>query len=112
MNTLPDYVAFKPVGSVPFENIFTAMTDDFLDVIKSMLVLNPSDRCTCQEALRMDYFRNEPSPTIPSLLPKPSTNSEQSLEEESQRINSASKRPNVYDNEKTAPYVKKLNFDK
>lgn len=70
--TLPDYVQFKPFQSIPINSIFTAATDDLLETLSKMLSLNPLERCTCTEALKMPYFSNKPTPSAGSKLPLPS----------------------------------------
>ena len=78
---MPDYVAFNNCEEVPFENIFTAVKDDMIKVLKTMLVLNPGSRCTCSQALQMPYFSNEPPPTPPHLLPQPNGKNSQEISE-------------------------------
>lgn len=89
--------------AIPLENIFTAVKEDLINVLKSMLTLNPANRCTCNGALQMKYFYNDPSPTPSQFLPKPKQSESDST--------SSSKRPNMFSYDKTAPYKKKLNFD-
>lgn len=74
VTTLPHFVQFKPMPSIPFRDIFTASSDDLIEVLEKMLALNPLKRCTCKEALKMPYFSNRPAPTPCSQLPLPSGN--------------------------------------
>lgn len=67
---LPQYIQFKYQPGVPFRDIFTAATDDLLDLLTSMLSLDPLKRCDCTAALKMPYFSNRPAPTKPEFLPK------------------------------------------
>jgi len=73
MLQLPDYVQFKPFPGTPFKHIFTAAQDDLLGILEKMLHVNPLERCTCAQALKMAYFNNKPAPTPGPLLPRPST---------------------------------------
>lgn len=74
VTSLHDYVTFHQLEPIVFENIFTAVNDDLIKVLKSMIVLNPASRCTCSQALQMPYFSNDPVPTRPHLLPQPKSN--------------------------------------
>jgi hypothetical protein len=49
VNTLPDYVDFKPQYPKPLKIFFSAASADVLNVLDSMLQLNPNKRCTCRE---------------------------------------------------------------
>src|SRR5699024_3472470 len=93
---LPDFVAFHSLEAVPFENIFTAVKDDMIKVLKAMLVLNPCSRCTCSQALQMPYFSNDPLPTPPHLLPQPNGgNSQETSASDAGTERHGFKRPNV-----------------
>ncbi|XP_030757806.1 cyclin-dependent kinase 7 [Sitophilus oryzae] len=71
IKTLSDFIDFKPLPAIPLKSIFTAAGDDLLELISSMLVLNPMARKTCRECLKMPFFSNKPAPTIGSKLPLP-----------------------------------------
>jgi cyclin-dependent kinase 7 len=70
---LPDYIQFKPVPSIPLQEIFTAAGDDLIELAESMFHMYPAKRCSATEALKMDYFFNRPAPTIGSKLPMPAS---------------------------------------
>lgn len=107
---MPDYIKFNTSEPMPFENIFTAVKDDMIKLLKSMLALNPASRCTCSQALQMPYFSNDPVPTPPALLPQPKSNSHD--DDDFMNVEkSATKRPNASTNDKLAPTAKRLNFD-
>lgn len=74
VSTLPHFVQFKPMPAIPFRDIFTASSDDLIEVLEKMLALNPLKRCTCKDALKMPYFSNRPAPTPCSQLPLPTGN--------------------------------------
>lgn len=68
---LPDFVKFNDVSAgQPFSDKFSALQQDALDILESMLKLNPNDRCTATQALSMSYFSTEPFPTAPEFLPR------------------------------------------
>ena len=71
VKTLSDYMEFKPFQPVPLKHIFTAAADDLLDILKGLLMLNPNDRLSCSEALKMPFFSNKPPPTYGPKLPLP-----------------------------------------
>lgn len=73
MIDLPDFIQFKPFPGTPLKHIFTAAGDDLLDLIASLLNVNPSERCSCDQALQMPYFSNKPPPTPGPKLPLPNT---------------------------------------
>lgn len=68
---LPDFVEFNEVlPGQPFSERFPALEEDALEILESMLKLNPNHRCTTTEALSMSYFNTEPFPTSPEFLPR------------------------------------------
>lgn len=73
LTSLQDYIQFKPMPSQPLRNIFSAAGDDLLDLISSLLMVNPLARCTCEQALKMAYFSNKPAPTPGPQLPVPTS---------------------------------------
>ncbi|RWS29359.1 protein kinase-like protein [Leptotrombidium deliense] len=77
---LPDYVTFKYQPGTALKDIFTAATDDLLEVLGKMLQLNPLARCTCTQALQMVYFSNKPYPTTPHALPRPRSETQTDLQ--------------------------------
>lgn len=70
---LPDYMQFKVFQGTPLRHIFTAASDDLLQLLEKLLALYPLYRCSCTEALNMPYFANKPAPTPGLKLPLPST---------------------------------------
>lgn len=54
------------------KDIFTAARDDALDLLTSLLKINPLERCNCEQALKMFYFINKPYPSPKNKLPLPS----------------------------------------
>ena len=71
MKELPDYVPFTPQPKPPLRSIFTAASDDALDLLDRLLTFDPVKRLTAREALEHYYFKSAPHPTDPSKLPKP-----------------------------------------
>ncbi|KAK9507786.1 hypothetical protein O3M35_007563 [Rhynocoris fuscipes] len=72
MTTLQDYIQFKSFPGTPLKHIFTAAGDDLLDVLSSLLTINPLKRINCPQALQMPYFSNKPAPSTGAQLPLPS----------------------------------------
>ena len=70
---------FKPCAGTPFQDIFTAASDDLLHLLQSIICFNPLKRCTCSEALQMDYFKNKPFPTRCSEMPRPKSVFQESI---------------------------------
>ncbi|MPC37007.1 Cyclin-dependent kinase 7 [Portunus trituberculatus] len=71
MTELPDYVSFKHLEGSPLRDLFPAASDDLLQLLGSLLTINPSKRCNCTQALKMNYFSNRPAPTPGPMLPLP-----------------------------------------
>jgi len=63
IKSLPDYIEFKPQPGTPLSEIFTAVGDDSIDLLSSMLTLFPLKRCTSTQALKMPYFKHKPLAT-------------------------------------------------
>lgn len=70
MKELPDYVPFTPQSRPTLRSIFTAASDDALDLLDRMLTFNPAKRISAKEALNHIYFKSAPHPTEPENLPK------------------------------------------
>ncbi|KAL3865538.1 hypothetical protein ACJMK2_042914 [Sinanodonta woodiana] len=49
MKDLPDFVRFKTFTGTPLKEIFIAAPDDLLELLKSMLAMDPLKRCTSTE---------------------------------------------------------------
>lgn len=73
MAKLPDYVTFKHFDGAPFRDLFVAASDDLLQLLSSLLAINPVKRCNCTQALKMPYFSNRPYPTPGPQLPLPAS---------------------------------------
>ncbi|XP_005103387.1 cyclin-dependent kinase 7 [Aplysia californica] len=85
MKYLPDYVVFKEHPKHPMKEIFTAASDDLLELLDSLLALNPSKRCSASQALQMSYFSSKPAPTPSGHLPFPMSNKIVDKEKEAKR---------------------------
>ena len=55
MKALPDYIEFKEFPRIPFDEIFTAGTDDLIALLEALLDLNPCRRCN---ATQVGWFNN------------------------------------------------------
>uniref|UniRef100_A0AAG5D0R5 Cyclin-dependent kinase 7 n=1 Tax=Anopheles atroparvus TaxID=41427 RepID=A0AAG5D0R5_ANOAO len=82
VKSLPDYVQYKFYPPIPLRDIFTAASDDLIELANKMLALYPLHRCTCTEALKMAYFSNKPAPTVGPRLPMPASYNAASRQEE------------------------------
>eukprot|EP00878_Enallax_costatus_P040606 GHUV01046925.1.p1 GENE.GHUV01046925.1~~GHUV01046925.1.p1 ORF type:complete len:169 (+),score=46.53 GHUV01046925.1:68-508(+) len=71
MADLPNKILFKPAPGQPLEDIFPEASADCLDLLRRMMQFDPDKRITAAEALQHPYFSNEPVPTPPASLPKP-----------------------------------------
>jgi cyclin-dependent kinase 7 len=68
---LPGFFEFQRAPGAPLESLFTAASDDALDLMRRLLVFNPLRRATCLQALGHEYFRNSPRATSLGKLPVP-----------------------------------------
>ncbi|KAF6198068.1 hypothetical protein GE061_007814 [Apolygus lucorum] len=73
MTSLSDFIQFKSFPGTPLKHIFTAAGDDLLDVISSLLMINPAQRADCPTLLQMPYFANKPAPSLGAQLPLPAS---------------------------------------
>lgn len=69
---LSSFVQFKHFPGTALSDIFTAASDDLLQLLSRLLCLDPAERCSSSEALRMSYFSSSPAPTPGPSLPLPS----------------------------------------
>ncbi|XP_067941740.1 cyclin-dependent kinase 7-like [Watersipora subatra] len=105
VSELPDYLEFKPIIATPLDQIFTAAGYDLLELLGSMLKLDPIRRCTATQALRMSYFSNKPGPSTGSELPLPRTSQEVTKELKQEHRAKRRKRNDIDDNDTS---IKKL----
>lgn len=86
MSKLPDYFPLPVHPSSPLQFIFTAASEDALDLLHKMLTFDPLKRISAREvlcilylssttnypkqALMHSYFKEAPRPTLPSKLPQ------------------------------------------
>jgi len=70
VSTLPNFAAYEATPPRNFREIFHTATDDALDLLSSLLVLDPKQRISAEDALGHPYFGNVPAPTQPNKLPR------------------------------------------
>jgi cyclin-dependent kinase 7 len=63
-------VAIQRHPRPPLRQLFTAASDDALDLMERMLAYDPRRRTTAREALAHAYFQSQPRPTPPERLPR------------------------------------------
>ncbi|CAH1796484.1 unnamed protein product [Owenia fusiformis] len=85
MSSLPDYIKFKDYPGTPLNQIFTAATDDLLELLNKLLALDPLKRCNATQALKMSYFSNKPGPTPGHALPRPGAAKNKNKENEQKK---------------------------
>lgn len=84
LTQLPDYIQFKEFPAIPLPTIFSAASNDLILLLEKLLAMYPNNRCTCTEALKMEYFCNKPAPTQGHKLPLPSLNGRNNNDEEAE----------------------------
>ncbi|MCO5563732.1 hypothetical protein L7F22_017379 [Adiantum nelumboides] len=68
--TLPDYYPFDHYPKLPLSGLFTAASNDSLDLLNQFLLFDPLKRISAEKSLEHSYFKEDPKPTIPGDLPK------------------------------------------
>lgn len=81
VSKLPDYIEYVAMPNIPFTDIFTAASDDFIQLLQWCFILDPMKRCTATLALKSAYFRNVPAPTVGTELPMPKSRKEKQEKE-------------------------------
>ncbi|RLN90718.1 hypothetical protein BBJ28_00015261 [Nothophytophthora sp. Chile5] len=69
VSSLANFVEFTPSTAPPLASIFSAVSEDALDLLAKMFKFNPAERLTAAEALEHPYFSNAPAPTPVNKLP-------------------------------------------
>ncbi|POM64011.1 CMGC/CDK/CDK7 protein Kinase [Phytophthora palmivora] len=69
VSSLANFVEFTPSTAPPLASIFSAASEDALDLLAKLLKYNPAERITAAEALKHPYFSNSPAPTPVEKLP-------------------------------------------
>ena len=72
VSSLPDYIAFREQKRSTMRDLFTAASDDTLDLLQALLTFNPTQRLNARAALAHRYFSSAPPPPPrAALVPKP-----------------------------------------
>lgn len=66
---LSGYIKFNEKDPIILEDLFTAASGDTLKLMKKFFIFDPNKRVDCYEALKDEYFINEPLPSSPVDLP-------------------------------------------
>uniref|UniRef100_A0A7E4ZWW3 Cyclin-dependent kinase 7 n=1 Tax=Panagrellus redivivus TaxID=6233 RepID=A0A7E4ZWW3_PANRE len=66
---LPNYMPFNVEPAFNLRTVFSAASNDMLELISSCFKYDPKERCTATSALEMEYFKSEPFPCHDSELP-------------------------------------------
>lgn len=72
-DALPRFLEFATVHPPDLRQLFTAATEDAIDLLQKLLTLAPSKRISAKEALAHPYFQKRPAPCEMRELPLPSS---------------------------------------
>ncbi|GBG67532.1 hypothetical protein CBR_g663 [Chara braunii] len=70
VSCLADYMEYVNFPAPPLSCLFPSASEDALDLLQKMFAFNPNHRISAQQALEHRYFKTEPAPTRPELLPR------------------------------------------
>jgi len=62
-------IRFETKPAPDLRDIFSSAKDDLLELIENCFKFNPVERITCEQALKLPYFKNLPYPTKQTCLP-------------------------------------------
>jgi cyclin-dependent kinase 7 len=51
MKKLPDYVSYRSFARTPLRQLFSAASDDALDLLEKMIIFDPAKRISSQQAI-------------------------------------------------------------
>ncbi len=71
LRNMPSFVEFTATPAPGLRTIFRGASDDALDLLSRMMAFDASRRISAADALQHRYFRVDPLPTPPELLPRP-----------------------------------------
>lgn len=66
---LPSYVKYQEYPAYPINSLFSAASDDAIDLLEKMLKYDPTKRITTLNSLKHMYFKNLPRPSLTEKLP-------------------------------------------
>ena len=102
MKALPSYMEMKADRTYTLQTVFSAASEDALELMQSCFEFNPSKRCNATQALQSRYFKSEPYPAHDSELPISTT----------EKFNALKRKPmRNMDDEGPNPTRRKLDFD-
>ena len=67
---LPGYFDFKKYPKTPLKQLFTAASNDTLDLLEKMFMYDPQKRITAYQSLMHPYFKSNPLPADPAKMPR------------------------------------------
>jgi len=73
LTSLPDFIQFKHHPGTPLRDIFTAASNDLLELLGNLVTLCPLKRIDTTAALKSSYFSSKPAPSSGVNLPMPSS---------------------------------------
>lgn len=73
VSSLPNFIEFTPNDPMDLHLLFSAASEDAIDLLQKCFTFDPKYRITAAQALAHPYFSNEPFPTSPHDLPRPNT---------------------------------------
>ncbi|WUR04770.1 cyclin-dependent kinase [Vairimorpha necatrix] len=67
---LSGYIKFNEKDAIKLEELFSAASEETLEMMKKFFIFDPNKRIDVYSALMDKYFKNEPKATLPKDLPR------------------------------------------
>jgi cyclin-dependent kinase 7 len=95
MKSLPGYVEFEEFPATPFRILFSAASNEAIDLLSKFLQFNPAKRISAEDALKHPFFTTGVKATPLNQLPFPTKKIENKMDDSSPTVSSDLKRRRI-----------------